>query len=186
MKYKEFIAEQVDRLDAVPGFQMSDAGRLEVADWIMKESGGAGTRATVSEWLREYEPARMIKAVIDEAVEWTTPPGLADLKTVWRRMYPPVNEQRANCQRCDGTGWIVVEGPYGTSAAYPCSHKPRTEAEARLGVPMSPAVARQYQRERESLPERVEAFNAHADKHPKEFRRTTVPQKVLDSIGGKR
>ena len=61
--------------------------------------------------------------------------------TVWRRMYPPVNEQRANCQRCDGTGWIVVEGPYGTSAAYPCSHKPRTEAETRLGVPMSPAVA---------------------------------------------
>ena len=150
MKFKEFVHEQVNRLDAIPGFQMSDAGRLEIAYWIAKESGGAGIRNGAADWIRESEPARMVKSVLDEAVEWTTPPGLADLKATWIRLFPPLTEQRSNCERCEGSGWIVVEGPYGTSAAYPCSHKAETEADSRIGVRFAPAVQRQYAAEAEA------------------------------------
>ena len=53
-------------------------------------------------------------------------------------------QAREECQRCGGSGWISVEGPYGTSAAYPCSHGPETELDRRQGVRISPALHRHY------------------------------------------
>jgi hypothetical protein len=121
---------------------------------------------------------------IERSTEWPKP---ADIVRSAAEIENPDNQAvkaRAECQRCDGTGWIVIEGPYGTSAAYPCSHKARSEAESRLGVRFTPAVARHYLREQEALPGRVAAFNAFANKNPKWFRRATAPEDVLDAIGG--
>ncbi len=51
---------------------------------------------------------------------------------------------RESCHRCGGSGWISVDGPYGTSAAYPCSHNNESEADRRAGVRISPALHRHY------------------------------------------
>jgi hypothetical protein len=51
---------------------------------------------------------------------------------------------RRRCRRCNGDGWIVVNGEYGTSAAYPCSHREASDDDRRMGVRFTPAVARHY------------------------------------------
>lgn len=51
---------------------------------------------------------------------------------------------RLGCPRCQGNGYISVAGPFGTSAAYPCTHQAETESDRRMGVRISPAIARRY------------------------------------------
>lgn len=117
MKFVDFVNEQVSRLEAVPGFQMGDAGRKELAAWFIEKCGDGGAssspnarcnRTGSAEWLREDQSARNIKAVIDECVEFATAPGLADVKAVWYRIYPPISSH-ARCGACNGTGYVIVE-----------------------------------------------------------------------------
>ena len=176
MKFDEFVVEQVERLGAIPEFvaKVTEGGRKEIVKWLTKEADEptpARQRLGASERIHESPAAGRVKSVIDECVEFTAPPGLSDIKAVWRRLNPPLNEQREKCSRCGGTGWIVVQGEYGTSAAYPCTHKPKTEAEDRLGVKFAPAVAAQYSREIIESRERNEAWRAS-----KEFPLTKVRQ----------
>ena len=70
---------------------------------------------------------------------------------------------RHRCGRCQGVGYIIVAGEYGTSAAYPCSHKAESEADRRMGVRFAPAIAKHYSEE-QTLSERddiwIENFRA--------------------------
>lgn len=115
MKFNEFVNDQVSRLEAVPGFQMGDAGRKELAAWFTEVASGGTrhawkdfTRHSAAGFLQDSEACRRIKTVIDECVEFTTSPGLADVKAVWYRMYPP-QASHASCSSCNGTGYVIVE-----------------------------------------------------------------------------
>ena len=100
---------QVERLDAVPGFRMSDTGRKELAAWLSTQSGVDHPEKhdhSIGNWIKSNAGGR-IKAVMDECVEFTTPPGLADIKAVWYWLYPPISTHE-KCGACGGTGWQIV------------------------------------------------------------------------------
>jgi hypothetical protein len=112
MTFNRFLNEQIDRMDAVPGFQMSDAGRKELALWLADQGSTPldrrkFERGCVAEFLRDSDLCRRIKATLDECVEFTTPPGLSDIKAVWYRLYPP-SRSHERCAVCDGTGYVIV------------------------------------------------------------------------------
>jgi hypothetical protein len=111
--------------------------------------------------------------------------------------YTPDDEQaakaRKDCQYCDGGGWRIVEGPNGTSAAFPCTHAVLAEKDRRMGVPMSPAVQAMYRDEavRRDQDERGffrERLNAKERRKFAErpgadgFRKAQIPQAGLDAI----
>lgn len=54
-------------------------------------------------------------------------------------------QQRNECEWCHGDGFRSVEGPYGTSAAYPCDH--RGTVPGNPGAPMPRAVEAHYRQE---------------------------------------
>ena len=63
---------------------------------------------------------------------------------------------RRDCPHCHGDGWRIVDGPYGTSAAYPCNHT--AAGDPRMGVPMPRAAESMYQREAQAIPARREKY----------------------------
>lgn len=72
MKFSEFVNQQVDRLDAVPHFCMSDTGRKELAGWLMGvgRPWDASMDVAVAKWIVEHPGAAKIKACIDECVSF--------------------------------------------------------------------------------------------------------------------
>lgn len=152
MKFTDFVVFQVDRLGAIAEFasKISEAGQREIAEWLLKAAAETKPDRKLgggAEWLRESEAARQVRQVIDECVEFASPPSLADIAQVWRRLFPPLNEVRGNCEYCGGSGYRALEGEYGISGAYPCTHRPMSEADYRMGVRMAPAVAKMYAEE---------------------------------------
>jgi hypothetical protein len=185
MTFREFVTEQINRLKSFANFSrdVPEDGQKEIRRWLEERAGcdpKARSESTIK-WLEYDEGARRVKAVIDECLTFETMPDLRTMRAVWDRMYPPMNQQRAACDRCQGSGWITVEGPYGTSAAHPCSHRAPTEADQRMGVRISPTVERMYQAEARELPERIERQSEFARKNPT---KASVPQAILDAIGG--
>ncbi len=89
---------------------------------------------------------------------------------------------RKECLYCHGDGWRTVEGPYGTSAAFPCSHRAElTEAEKLMGVPLSPGVQRMYHAQEQRGDEARAAHEASGE----QFRGAglrRVTRKTMDSI----
>lgn len=101
----------------------------------------------------------VIDAVLEKFREWPKPADIVDLCSEIIDPDSAFAKQqrdstRAACEYCDGTGWRVVHGEYGTSAAFPCTHKPLTEAEGRMGVRFAPSVARQYAEQTRGAEER--------------------------------
>ena len=97
MTFNAFVDEQIARLEAIPGFQMGDGGRKEpFVNWLSDQGATSVDRAkyirsNAAEFLRDSDLCQRIKAVIDECVEFSKPPGLDDIKAVWYRLYPPVS-----------------------------------------------------------------------------------------------
>lgn len=110
MKFHEFVWDQVERLSVVPDFRMKEAGMTELADWLTEVSGGAINHEypNTMAWVREYDGARRIRAVISECVEFEKPPGLSDVKMTWYRLFAPPNIHE-HCSKCGGTGWVIVK-----------------------------------------------------------------------------
>jgi len=133
----------------------------------------------------EKHAQAIVDAWLSRSREWPKPSDIAQLAAEIENPDNLVKRAREDCEYCHGDGFRSVAGPYGTSAAYPCSHKPMTDSDRRMGVPMPRGAGSMYQREHQAIPGRTEAFNEHAKAHPKEFmQRATVPQEVLDATGG--
>lgn len=134
-QFHDFCEAQIERLGgAFPDFRFTKSGALqELAAWLEDHAKGDRSRAT---------------AFITSVTEFANMPTIAELNKLWYQMWPNVDtvkrEAREKCQRCGGTGWITVQGPYDTSAAYPCTHQPETDADRRMGVRIHPSVAKHY------------------------------------------
>jgi hypothetical protein len=63
---------------------------------------------------------------------------------------------RTSCKYCQGSGYRVVNGEHGLSAAYPCNHLDNTSG--RMGLRMNPTVSRQYAAELAQVPKRQAEF----------------------------
>ncbi len=109
--------------------------------------------------------------------------------------YSPDDQQlqslRKDCPYCNGDGFRTVEGPYGTSAAFPCSHRAElTGPEKRLGVPLPAGVQRMYQAEAQRGAERRAAHEAsgeqfHGSGYRRDLRRVTmaeIPRQITAAI----
>ena len=95
---------------------------------LSDEHAGAVVASWISKWPKWPRPSD-----IKQFCDITADPRMAEAA-----------KTRGECQRCDGAGWISVQGPHGTSAAYHCSHQPETESDRRMGVSIHPALAAQY------------------------------------------
>jgi hypothetical protein len=114
------------------------------------------------------EAGAKIKKICDEIVsaDDVQVPTVPVLRATWRRLFPPVSE-RGGCRFCGGTGFRVVEGEYGTSGAYPCTHNPATENNrGNMGVRMAPAVASHYVQEAAGIDAAREKHEAYVASHP--------------------
>ncbi len=141
MNFKRFVGEQVERLCAFEAFaRLPEGGKKEFVNALFDKAGEQKPQRDRSafDW-RDSIPANQVVSVINECLDFVNSPSLADVRAVWNRLFPPVAELRKDCDRCEGTGWVIVEGPFGTSAAHPCTHQPETEQDRRMGVRINPA-----------------------------------------------
>jgi hypothetical protein len=193
MTFRMFVGDQLGRLSQFREFAMlPEDGRREIIAWVAKQSGEKLDKRdrTALDWLSTSEPARRVKALCDELADFEqlTEP-LQTIRAVWRRLNPDEKAQaleqrsaaRKDCERCDGTGFVIVEGPDGLSVAYPCSHQPESEADRRKGVGISPAMAKRYIAEQEEARKRRIAFlQRRADGKAPGFHR--VDQSDVDAL----
>ncbi len=147
MTFRKFVNEQIARLTAFEDFnRLADTGKKEYSDLLFdlaQEPQPKRDRSAV-DWM-DSAPARNVKAVIDEGIEFQKHPTLYDIRAIWKRLITaPMATERAGCDRCEGTGFVIVQGPHGTSAAYPCTHQTATDSDLRMGVRISPALNRAY------------------------------------------
>jgi len=185
MTFREFVLEQMARLRAFAEFdaKVPADGQKEIRKWMEDRAkcDPKAVSASVMSWIQNDEAARRVKTVIDECLTFESLPDLRTMRAVWDRLFPPENVLRKSCGRCGGAGWVVVDGEYGASAAYPCSHGPETAAEARMGVRFAPATAKQYAIEETASSERQEEWlRSRAEKHQKGFQKIT--QADVDAI----
>jgi hypothetical protein len=93
----------------------------------------------------ERHAALVVETWIDTWPQFPKPSDIRQqCETIKDPTYEAIQRTREDCNRCGGTGWISVDGPFGTSAAYHCSHQPESEQDRRMGVRISPALARHY------------------------------------------
>lgn len=117
--------------------------------------------------------------------KWPKWPRPSDIKQVCESIADPhqaqAAESRQKCQRCQGSGFISVQGPFGLSAAFPCTHGPETESDRRMGVKLSPAQSSQYRQEsRRSDATHVAFMQKRANGELKGFERVT--QSDVDAL----
>ena len=147
MTFKEFVQGRMEPFEAMQlpyGMNLDSILRANL-NWLIESAGVPPemTRQHAQAWLK-VEGAQRVKAVCDELQTFLDVPLLPTVKAVWHRLYPKADAARLACERCGGSGWISVNGPHGTSAAYPCTHQPETESDRRMGVRIPPAVATHY------------------------------------------
>jgi len=112
------------------------------------------------------------KIVVNDLVERLTFfPTVADIVQACLGTLDPVGseavKQRKACLFCNGDGWRTVDGPYGTSAAFPCDHTGKPNE--RLGVRMSAAVEAHYRDEALAVEGKIQEFNEIAARLPDKF-----------------
>lgn len=164
-QFHDYCEQQIERLGAAfPDVRFMRVGALqELTTWLEEHAKGDKSRA-----------AQFITSV----TEFANMPTIAQLNTLWYQMWPNkdtiAREAREVCQRCHGTGFISVDGPFGLSAAYPCTHAPETEADRRMGLRLTPALQSSYAAEaRRSDNTHVELLRRRAESGDKGFQRVT-------------
>jgi hypothetical protein len=163
LKFNEYVKRRMEPFAALkPPFGMNYTDMVNPLGKCLVDLAGVKStaeKATELEWMQSDEGSR-VNQVCAEAADSDECPTVATLKAIWKRFFPPLNEQREHCTRCGGSGYIIVEGEYGTSGAYPCSHKPETDADRRMGVRFAPNTARLYAKNLEDAEKRKEAMAA--------------------------
>jgi hypothetical protein len=90
----------------------------------------------------EAHAARAIRAIVDHETFFPPPSAIVEaLETAPRDAEAAVISRK--CQWCHGDGWKTLDGPLGTSAAYPCDHR-GGQPHPNLGVSIPASVSRQY------------------------------------------
>lgn len=129
---EKYARQLIQKLSGLPGAKDKDQMGLRAETLRNKARGPAHAARVVQSLLESSEFFPTVRALV-EACEYT--PDDAQVAVL-----------RKNCRHCNGDGWRSVDGPYETSAGFPCSHRDEfTEAETRLGVPVPPGVQRLYQ-----------------------------------------
>lgn len=188
MRFNEFVKKRMEPFAALkPPYGMKYEDMYPALGACLIELAGlksGATKATELDWIQTVEGAR-VNQVCREAAENEECPTTTTLRSIWKRLFPPESAVRKECPRCHGEGFVVVDGPYGTSAAYPCSHKPETDADRRMGVRITPAVEGRYKREAVEAAARYRAGykNLSAGDRGKFIAPAGVPQAILDAIG---
>ncbi len=124
--------------------------------------------------LSDEHAAAVVAGWINHWPKWPRP---SDIKQFCEVTADPrmaaAAETRKGCHRCGGTGWISVDGPFGLSAAYPCTHQEETESDRRMGVRIPPAQASAYMAEAQRADQAHVAFMEKREKGLKGFERVT-------------
>lgn len=166
--WHRFCQDQIERMGgAFPDFRFYKQGAVdELVSWLETKAKGDKQDAMV---------------FVTELTEFENLPKLAEMNALWKRLFPTPSEARRECSRCDGTGYVQVDGPFGLSAAYPCTHQPETDADRRMGVRMSPALAARYAAEHREADQRELAMMQKRERGElKGFERVT--QAEVDAI----
>ncbi len=87
-------------------------------------------------------------------------------------------ERAKTCRYCQGDGWRTLEGPFWTSAAYPCDHSGRPPE--RLGVAMARSVQSMYQREHRIASARRRAWKTAGGKEFTSKGMTRITKEDID------
>lgn len=154
----------------------TDKADIELrVDTLAARCGSEQHAALVAEAVLERETFFPSVAVIVQTAANTTDPVGSE-----------ATQKRKACPYCGGEGWRTVDGPHGTSAAYPCNHT--QFGDPRMGVAINPAVAAHYMHEAREVPARVEAWDAskanpNHPNHPhqrklQEMSRARVPAEI--------
>ena len=188
MTFKEFVQARMEPFAAMqlPYGMNLDAILKADLNWLLEAAGVPPDmkRDHAQSWLK-VEGAKKVKEVCDELMTFQDVPLLPTVRAVWNRLHPDPADARRNCERCEGAGWIQVDGPFGLGAAFPCTHAPATEADTRMGLKIPPAMRTRYMREeRESRP-RAEVWQGTGGKVDRdEMKRVNLATigRILDGV----
>jgi len=85
------------------------------------------------------------------------------------------------CSYCGGQHWVMIDGPFGLSAAYRCNHL--GPVPLNVGVRITPAMAKHYAIEAEAARIRREVFWREQEQNP-DPRRGVYEQRMVTAGGG--
>ena len=121
MTFREFVVDQISRLDALPrefNMTFSEAYQRELRDWLERKAG-MDPAAAKRTWMEDSAAGR-VRAVINAAIEEGALPTLPQLGAIWLRLYPErAWVTCANCRALDG--WVIVQRG-GREGAERCTH----------------------------------------------------------------
>lgn len=124
--------EAMQGFSGMPGLPDSKEALKARTDAMKQNARSIGHAARVVKALREQDRFYPSVQAIVEACQQT--PDDATITEVSR-----------GCQWCNGDLWIVVEGVFGLSAAWRCTHQ--GPPPANIGPVIAPSVMRHYQHE---------------------------------------
>ncbi len=130
----------------------------------------------------EHHAAAVADTWIEKWPQWPKPSDITQLcQVVADPKQAHARQAREKCDRCHGTGYVEVQGEFGMTAAYPCTHLPMTESDARMGLKIPPAMRPRYSEEaRQADQNHVELLQRRMQTGDKGFQRVT--QEDVDSL----
>ncbi len=133
------------------------------------------TKALAKHAQSESHAAAVVDGWIEKWPQWPKPSELTQLcHVIADPKQAQARQAREKCDRCHGTGWVEVQGEFGMTAAYPCTHLPMTESDARMGLKIPPAMRRRYSEEaRQADTAHVAFVQRRAETGDKQFHRVT-------------
>ena len=130
----------------------------------------------------EHHAAAVVDGWIEKWPQWPKPSEITQLcQLITDPKQAHARQAREKCDRCHGTGYVEVQGEFGMTAAYPCTHLPMTESDARMGLKIPPAMRPRYGEEaRQADQAHVELMKRRMASGDKGFPRVT--QEDIDSL----
>ncbi|HZL57796.1 MAG TPA: hypothetical protein VFC21_11965 [Bryobacteraceae bacterium] len=113
----------------------------------------------------ETHAAAVVDSWIEKWPQWPKPSEVTQLcQVIADPKQAHARAQREKCGRCGGSGYVEVQGEFGMTAAYPCTHLPMTDSDARMGLKIPPAMRPGYMRERREAEPRAEVWRGSGGK----------------------
>lgn len=140
------------------------------------------TKALAKHARSEHHAAAVVDGWIEKWPQWPKPSEITQLcQVIADPKQAHARQAREKCGRCHGTGYVEVQGEFGMTAAYPCTHAPMTEMDARMGLKIPPAMRPRYSEEaRRAHQAHLELLKRRMASGDKGFPRVT--QEDIDSL----